>query len=677
MTTLSRRRFLKGAVALGAGAVLYRYASGWKIVTANPLSQVRELRLVHTNDHHARIEPASFTIGRVNNANVTRQLGGVARRKTLFDQYRGDAGDKLFLDAGDIFQGTLYFNVFNGKADRFFYNRLGYAASAIGNHEFDKGDQVLADFIAGVPIEAGQPAEPIAFPMVSSNMTAAAPSPLEPLFEEEIEITVNNLAPTAPIGKWCHRVIVTMPSGEKVGLCGLTTVETTNIASPSANVSFDPNYADVLNTQAVELRRAGCETVIAITHIGFQGDVALAPQLSGVNVIIGGHSHTPLLPDVPAGTPQPFGATRVAAYPQVLEDSDGDTVVVVQDWQWGLWVGDLVLGLDANGDITSVSSETKVQPVWAGGLGTPARALIPGEEAEITPDAAFQTAITDTFKPAVDALGSQVIGTAARQLGNSASRARENELGNLLADAVRNEVAQFTDNTPTIPLVAILNGGGIRANLDAGEITVGDVLTVMPFGNTVSRVTVTGAQLKAALENGVSALQPGAALDAARVPVGSGRFPNVSGMRYTVDISKPAAQAPLAATSSAPAVPARPGERITKVEIQQGDTFVPLDLAATYRVATLNFIMNGGDGYSVFTTRGDLADPSVGGGTGQIDSGQIDSDVVIEYISGELEGTVDPRLEGRITVLQTTRVHLPFVRNGAPAATPTPVPAGD
>lgn len=689
MTTLSRRRFLKGAVALGAGAVLYRYAGGWKIVTAAPGAEVRQLRLIHTNDHHSRIEPApAVTIGRVNNANVTRNLGGVARRKTMFDQIRAEEAwstrnvlykdDQLFLDAGDIFQGTLYFNQYNGKADRFFYNRLGYTASTFGNHEFDKGDQVLADFILGAPIAAGQTPEPIAFPMITSNVTAGPTSPLAALYQEEIAVTLSALAFNAPIGKWGKRAIVTMPSGEKVGILGLTTVETTTIASPSAAITFDPNYANIINAQAALLRAADCKTVIVLSHIGFQNDLALGPQLTGVNVIVGGHSHTPLLPD-PAGNPQPFGATSVAPYPQVLNGADGKQLIVVQDWEWAKWVGDLVIGFDALGEVTSVTGAT-IKPVWADGLGSTPRALLPGEGAEIPPDAAFQDAIVSTFRPAIDALGSTVFGTATATLSNANARARENQLGNLLADALRAQVAKFADNTPSIPLVAILNGGGIRANIDAGPITVGEILQVMPFGNTVGRVTVTGAQLKAALENGVSALQPGAALDNARAIVGSGRFPNVSGMRYTVDISKPSAQPALPATQNAPALSARPGQRITKLEIlerqQDGtDKYVPYDPAKLYRVATLSFVIAGGDGYRVFTTAGDLADPAVGGGTGQIDSGLIDADVVQDYIRTQTNSTIDPQVEGRITVLQTTIVRLPLVGNGVKPVTPAAIAA--
>jgi 5'-nucleotidase len=689
MTTLSRRRFLKGAVALGAGAVLYRYAGGWTIVTRAAGPETRQLRLIHTNDHHARIEPASFRIGGTSAAPINRNFGGVARRKTLFDQIRAEAGgaaDRLFLDAGDYFQGTLYFNVYNGKADRFFYNRLGYAAGAIGNHEFDKGDQTLADFISGVPIASGQPAEPLRFPLVAANMTAAPASPLAALYQEEIAVTAANAGTEAgAVGKWCKRAIVTMPSGAKIGITGLITVETSNIASPSAAISFDPNYAAVVNAQAAALKAAGCVAVIVLTHIGYEADKLLAPQLRGVSLIIGGHSHTPLLPTVPSGTPQPFGTTSQGPYPTVATDADGKTLPIVQDWQWGLWVGDLTIGLDANGEVTQIVSGT-VRPVWADGLGAPPRALLPGEEAEIAPNADFQTAITATFKPGVDALGNAVIGTSAKVLSNANARATENELGNFIADAIRTQVAKFADNTPTIPLVSIINGGGIRANIDAGPITVGEVITVMPFGNTVSRVTVTGAQLKAALENGVSALQPGAALDASRNPVGSGRFPNVSGMRYTVDVRRPAAQAAQAATGTQPAIPARPGQRITSVEIlerqQDGtDKYVPLDLAKTYRVATLNFVMNGGDGYEVFAplrsgATDNSADPSVGRGTGQIDSGLIDADVVQDYIRAQPNGTVDPKLEKRITVIRA-QLNLPLIGKNAGIAAQPAVTAGD
>jgi 5'-nucleotidase/UDP-sugar diphosphatase len=643
MTKLSRRGFLKGSVALGAGFVLYRYAGGFRITNAQAGPEVRQLRLVHTNDHHSRIEPAPSITVRSGSQSATRNLGGVARRKTLFDAIAleappvGVTRDTIFLDAGDVFQGTLYFNQFLGAADQFFYNQLGYAAQAIGNHEFDMGDQVLADFIAGAT-----------YPIVAANMTAVAPSPLAALYADV----------PAP-GQWGKRVVVDRPNGANVGIFGLTTVETANISRPSANVTFSGEYAAIANAQAALLRAPGSDAniVVALTHIGYSADRNLAAEAVGINVIVGGHSHTPLLPDDLVG--QPVGATRVDAYPQIITGADGNAVVVVQDWEWAKWVGDITIGFDANGVVTEVKG-ADILPVWADGLGATPRALLPGEGAEITPNAAFQTQIDTVYKPQIVALSNQLVGATTVELSNSLSRSRENALGNFLADAIRAKVASFSNNPNNYPVVCILNGGGIRTSIPAGAITVGKILEVQPFGNTVAQVDVTGAQLKAALESGVSALQPGAARDASRNVVGSGRFPNVSGLRYTVNPNGRAAQPPLAATSTQAAVPAQPGSRILEVEVLEGDTYVPLDLEKMYRVASLSFIINGGDGYSAFTAGGDLADPAVGGGTNQLDSGLIDADVTIEYIQAQPNDTISPRVEGRITVNYLTM--LPITR---------------
>lgn len=669
MTTLSRRGFLRGTVALGAGAILYRYAGGFRIVTAQPGDEVRRLRIVHNNDHHSRIEPATgITIGRnAAGANVTRNLGGVARRKTLFDQLRADATgtqDKLFLDAGDVFQGTLYFNQFNGKADKFFYNALGYAAMTLGNHEFDKGDGILAEFIGGVAGDTSNP--PLAFPVVSANLEFAAgsTSPLIPLYAGDVDVT--------PPGKWGKRTIVTLPSGEKVGLFGLTTVETANIASPNPGTLFNQDYVGIANAQAVALKAAGCNTVIALTHIGYQADLTLAPQLTGVDLIIGGHSHTPLLPN--NNDPKPFGATGADVYPKLLTGKDGKNIVVVQDWEWAKWIGDLTLGFNAAGDVTSVTGT--IRPVWADGIavtnGTP-RPLINGEGAEITPDPAFQTAIGDAtsgFKQAIIALQNTVVGATEVELSNANARAGEGVLGNLIADAFRAKAQTFADNDPNIPVVALVNGGGIRTSIAVGSITLGKLLEVQPFGNTLSRVDVTGAQLKAALENGLSALPPGAAVDAARNAVGNGRFPNVSGLKFSYNPYGRAAQQPLAATSTQAAVPAFAGNRVTKVEVEVSPgVFEALSPTKIYRVITLNFITNGGDGYNVFTSTGTTADPSLGGAKNRIEPGFIDVDVFAEYIQSLPNDTITAAnvpTGGRITVAVT--LNLPLVSNQAPAA---------
>ncbi len=614
MPPWSRRTFLRDPAALGI--------------------ETRQLRLIHTNDHHSRIEPVGdVTIGKeASGARVTRDMGGVARRKTLFDQIRNDTSwathhafsyDCIFLDAGDVFQGTCYFSQYQGRADQWFYNRLGYAAQVIGNHEFDMGDQALADFIAGAT-----------YPILAANMRVAAPSPLAMFYAGDLVSTP---------GMWGKRTIITLPSGEQVGIFGLTTVETVSISHPSPQVSFDPNYAVVANAQAAALRAVGCSTVIALTHIGYDADMALAPHLRGVNLIVGGHSHTPLLPDGSF----PYGIARVDSYPQIVTDRDGSIIVVVQGWEWAKWVGDLVIGFDAQGRVTSVSGT--VTPIWAGGIAAD-RGLLHGEGAEIPPDAIFQHQIDAVYRPAITALSTQRVGASRVELSHANARVAESALGNLLADAIRDRVARFSDNPNGYPVVSILNGGCIRASLPAGALSVGQIIEVMPFGNTISRVDLTGAQLKAALENGVSALQPGAALDVSRNGVGSDRFSHVSGLRYVINPRGTAAQPALAATASAAAVPAHPGSRIVSVGVREGDAYRPLDPARIYRVATLNFMLKGGDGYQVFSPHGDQADPAVGGGVNQFNSGLIDADVVQEYIRAQPHGTVAPQIEGRISL---------------------------
>ncbi|MGQ9927262.1 MAG: 5'-nucleotidase C-terminal domain-containing protein [Chloroflexaceae bacterium] len=654
MTTLSRRQFLKGAVALGAGAVLYRYSGGWKIIlAAGP--EVRQLRLIHTNDHHARIEPATGITIRAGSASGTRSLGGVSRRRTIFDQIRADTSwttnptyqqDKIFVDAGDVFQGTLYFNAWRGEADHYFYNNLGYDAVTIGNHEFDLGDQALADFIRGTDYPNSTTTS---FPIVSANITAGGASPLAPLFEGDLWTTP---------GRWARAVVRTLPSGERVGIIGLTTAETPNIASPSRDVSFGADYAAIIQPLIDTLRGApnNCRTVICLSHIGYTGDRALAAAVRGLNIIVGGHSHTPLLPEGLSLTP---GASPVARYPQIVKDLDNEDVVIVQDWEWGKWIGDLIVGFDADGRVSSVGAASTVVPVWANDVPS-SRSPLPGEPpTAIDPFAGFETAITTTFKPRIDALNNQIFGASLSELPNANVRARETALGNLIADAFRDRIVRSGGNPEGVPIVAIINGGGIRTSLPAGVLTVGRLREVMPFGNTLCYVDLTGAQLKAALENGYSALRPGAARGADRNAVGTGRFAQVSGLKVVVDVYGDAAQPPYPETSTQPAIPARPGTRVRSVEVQVGDRFEPLDLARTYRVVTNSFMLGGGDGYSVFTSRGDLADPSVGSGSNQFNTFLIDADVVQEYIEAQPNRTVNPRVDGRLAVNYLVRV--PFV----------------
>jgi 5'-nucleotidase len=626
MSKLNRRAFLRKTVALGAGATLMLYSDGaWRIALAAPGPETYQLRIVHTNDHHSRIEPTSnnATYFASSSSSAARFLGGVARRKTIFDEIRADPTypNQVFLDAGDVFQGTLYFNLFNGLADLDFYNRLGYDAMTFGNHEFDKGDSTLANFIKDAK-----------FPIVSANVTAAAPSALN----------TYQVAGEVPLagGKFGPRIVLDR-GGQKIGIFGLTTAETPNIASPSKDVTFDIDYPKIAQAQVDALTAAGCNIIIALTHIGYGLDLELAPQVSGIDVIIGGHSHTPLFLN-PTAFPYPGVRPRDPAdvYPRIVKDKSGNDTLVVTSWEWGKWIGDMVVGFDANGLVTGVKSAA-VRPVWGefpNGSNNQPRAPLSGEPSTIiTPNAEFTT-VLQTYKPQVDALNTQVIGTTQVLLTNQDARDTESLLGRLICEAFLDWYLangdKNGDNPEKLPVIALTNGGGIRSTISIGNITIGNVREVLPFDNTVARVDVTGAQLIAALENGVSRVG-GAS--------GTGRFAQVAGMRYIYDRRKQfAVQITIPATSTTPAIPPRAGERIIKAEVlrrstsladlSQAPIYDPVDPTKKYRIITNNFVLGGGDEFFVFTPGGDRGNPTVGAGTNQKDFFQNMADLVEDYI---------------------------------------------
>jgi 5'-nucleotidase len=502
-------------------------------------NQSFSLRLLHTNDHHAHLEPVTVE---------DQQLGGMSRRKTLIDQLRQTSETPtLLLDAGDIFQGTLYFNQYLGKADLPFYNNLNYTAVAAGNHEFDQGQQVLANFLKSAQ-----------FSMLSANLEIADSSPLQ-----------------GKIKPW----MITEIEGEKIGILGLTTTETKTLSSPGEGIEFNDEVI-AAKTAVEELTQQGINKIIALTHLGLSNDMKLAQQVDGIDIIIGGHSHTPLGKMLGAKLP----------YPIVEKTPNGETILVATDWEWGKYLGDLQVKFDGKGHITE----------WKGDP----HAI----DEKIQPSAEFEQKL-QTFKQPLEKLRQTVIGqTQVKLEGDRAKiRTQETNLGNLIADAMLNQLN--SDGAE----VAIVNAGGIRASIPPGNITLGQVLEVLPFNNTITRLDLTGEQLQQALEHGVS-----------RVEEEDGCFSHVAGVRFSWNPQKAV------------------GDRINSIKIMgQNGTDKPLDLTATYRVVTNNFMMKGGDGYQVLTQ-----------GENQVDTGFLIADIVTEYIKNQSPITL--KADNRINLVQSS-----------------------
>jgi len=221
-------------------------------------------------------------------------------------------------------------------------------------------------------------------------------------------------------------------------------------------------------------------------------------------------------------------------------------------------------------------------------------------------------ALVEKFRAPLDELQQTVVGNTTDLLdGDRAScRFAECTMGDFVAEAVLWSTA--SEGTQ----IAIINGGSFRSSIVQGDITLGNILEVLPFSNTISTFEIKGSDVIAALENGVSRAH-------SAVNEGTGRFPQVAGLRYTWSPDK------------------LPGERVLSVEVESANgNFAPIDPYTTYKVATNDFLRKGGDGYVVFANDAQNA----------YDAGANLEDVVAEYVKAHTP--INPKLDGRITEKQ-------------------------
>ena len=471
-----------------------------------------DLRVLHTNDTHAHLD-------------------NIPRRVTAIKETRND--NTLVLDAGDVFSGTLYFNLFNGQADLEFMNMIGYDAMTFGNHEFDKGTGVLKEFI-----------EEAEFPFVSANIDFIKDANLGSLYQD----TIGQPGEAAEI----YPAIITEVGGEKVGIFGLTTADTVSLSSPGDDLKFK-NYIASAQATVAMLQEEGINKIIALTHLGYSEDLKLAEAVAGIDIVVGGHSHTIL-------------------NKPVVVDTHTDPTLVVQTGEYDVSLGQLDVTFDAEGVLKS----------WNGKLLSLDAKDSAGNYV-YEDDLAAKEKLAE-YAPQLEEFKKEVIGKTNVFLDGERGNVRKQEtnLGNLMTDGMLEKVKSIVKESDVKGYVAIQNSGGIRASFQKGDITLGDLLTVMPFGNNLSALKMTGKEISAALENGVSGVE-----------TGEGRFPQVSGMRFYYDSTKPGEK-----IDSTTNTVTQEGQRVVKVQIKNADgTYTDMDPNGYYIVATNSFMANGGDFY--------------------------------------------------------------------------------
>jgi 5'-nucleotidase len=525
------------------------------------------LTLLHNNDGESDLINAGD--------GALASFGGAARFATLVDRLRAAAetddaataeavacarpglGKRaaLVVSSGDNFLASPEFNASLVRGTPFYdglaLDLIGYDALAIGNHEFDFGPDVLADFIESFPATQA--------PFLSANLDVAG----EP-----------RLAALASSGRIARSVVV-KKRGESIGIIGATTPLLPAISSPR-NAVASALVAQAINDEAAALEARGVNKIIVISHLqSLAEDLALVPSLRGVDIVVAGGGDNLL---ANAGTLLLPGAASQGAYPTLATDATGRRVLVVTTEGGYRYVGRLIAGFDKAGEI--VTWNERSGPVRVSGVAPDA----------VPADAEVQARVVDPVATYVQALEQNVIAQSAVALDGRRSpgvRTQETNLGNLVADALlwqaRQRAAQFGQPQPQ---VGIQNGGGIRNNslIPAGPLSEKTTFDVLPFANFVSIVPgVPREQFKEILENAVS-----------RVAFADGRFAQVAGFRFSWSASG------TAQVVTNDGVVTTPGTRVREVVLDDGTVIVQGGAVlpgAPIAIATIDFSARGGDQY--------------------------------------------------------------------------------
>lgn len=571
------------------------------------MSEPLELTLLHVNDHHSHLDGKSKTLRLTNAAGervaVSVDAGGFPRITSAFAQLSDNGGNVLKLHAGDALTGTLYFDRAGefGEADAAMMNTVCFDAFTLGNHEFDKGDTTLKQWLE--LLNSGECQTPV----LSANVQFGADSALHPSRAEGI----------------VNPYTIVERSGQKIGIVGLTIARKTKASSsPDPDTTFE-NETVAAQRAIDELHQQGINKIVLLSHIGYEYDKRVLTELSGVDVVIGGDSHSLLGPDDLAT----YGVgTPAGPYAEALTNRDGDTVCLAQAWEYSQIVGELKVGFDGEGRVTTCEGTPHVLigndfEIDGNPVGEADRAAIETDIANsgllrIIAADAHATTVLHPYKESVEIYKETVVATAPIELcsrrvpggpgsvdyGRSSAACnmegsvdvRGGDIQQLVAQAYL-EVAEAQYGGADFSLQS---GGGVRIPLE-GTITAANVLEVLPFDGLLWKLSITGAEAKAMIEDG---------LEAVYGPGGStGPYPYTGGLRWDVNVDRPR------------------GARASNFEMfhRPSNSWLPLEESRHYNLFVLSFNATGGDGY---TTLANVPDER------RLDVGVRDADVFQTYI---------------------------------------------
>jgi len=550
----------------------FAFTGAAALILGAGLSHAGDLTILHINDHHSHLKPDSRMSLNLDGKSTRVRSGGMPAVIAKMKDLEASKANVLKLHAGDAVSGSLFFTLFKGEADAALMNEVCFDAFALGNHEFNEGDAGLAKFLDF--LNAGECNTPV----LAANVKP--------------EVGVSALTPKSETD-YIQPYTVIDVAGTKVGIIGIDIVRKTIMSSSPDDTTRFLDEAETSQKMVNELKEAGVNRIVIMAHYGYKNELELAAKIDGVDVIIGGDSHTLL------GDFEEIGLNSAGPYPTVVEGVGGNLVCVATAWQYSQIVGELNISFNDAGDVESCSGlpHVMVADSFKRKNDEGDRVEIEGADRDavyaqinadpklsIVEEDAQAASVLASFNEKVEEMQTIKVGVVTENLclaripGDTRSKlcspedtaSKGSDISMLVAHAFR-EMAKASD-------IAIQNGGGVRTDIAKGDLTMGDAYKLLPFANTLVEMDMTGAEIKSVLEE---------ALDYALQPDGStGAYPYAAGLRWHVDAAKPT------------------GQRLSKLEFKgrNDSSWSPLDSTATYKLVTNNYIAAGRDGYLTFKT---------------------------------------------------------------------------
>ncbi|CAG9800741.1 unnamed protein product [Chironomus riparius] len=412
----------------------------------NAISQDRfTLSIIHINDFHARFVE---TNRQSNDCKPDEEcIGGYARVVTKVKELLASRENPIYLNAGDNFQGTLWYNIGRWNVTNQFLNMLPADVQTIGNHDFDHDIDGIVPFL-----------ERTATPVVIANIDDSE----EPTFQNKTK-----------------KSVVLIKSGRKIGVIGAI-LRTTNTIAKTGKLKFF-NEAEKVKEEAQRLKdEEGVDIIVVVSHCGIERDMEIAKYGGpNIDIIVGGHSHSFLW----SGVDLPPLDKPAYSYPVIVNQTDGHRVLIVQASAYTKYVGDIRLHFDDNGIIQEFDGNPHF-------LGT-----------DVEQNAEVLEAL-EPWKEKVNREGQRVVGSIHFRAAGSGCYLGACLMGSLQADAMA--YAAFEEDKEegawTFATIAITNPGGVRGSLEPGLLTYSNLVTTTPFENTIDKLEIQGKYLREAFE---------------------------------------------------------------------------------------------------------------------------------------------------------------------------------